>query len=121
VSRGQEAVNCGRAVDEVVPASDLVIIASTSPASDHGVANNFEDPTIFYFADRHGWSLAADYQEPVLVESEIRQGARWLITSQPLLDEHPDLAGLLATSARLESVGAYGTGTECLIYRLGSS
>lgn len=111
---GTDALGCGAVIRTTVPASDLVVVASTDVAFDNGVPNNYQDPTLFYYGDRHGWSLAADQDAPTLVASYQGSGARWLIATPAAAAENPSIATLLAQEGLVSS----GGGEDCAIYRL---
>ncbi len=81
--------------------TDLVVISTTSLAVDRGTANNFQEPTIFYLADRKGWSLAADQHEPSTLAGYAQQGAKFFVNDDPdLVPAGSPLAGWLATNAQ---------------------
>jgi len=87
--------------------TDLVVVSTTSPAVDRGTANNFQEPTIFYLADRRGWSLAADQHQPSILAGYAQQGARFFVNYDPsLVPAGSALAGWLATNARQVRSGA---------------
>lgn len=92
---------CSAQLDQVSAPTDLVVISTTSLAVDRGMANNFQEPTIFYLADRKGWSLAADQLEPTILAGHARQGARFFVNYDPsLVPAGTALADWLATNAQ---------------------
>ena len=111
---GTDALRCGAVIRTVIPASDLVVIASTDVAFDNRVPNNYQDPTLFYYGDRRGWSLAADQDAPTLVTSYQGSGARWLITTPASAAGNPSIATFLAQEGLVSS----GGGADCSIYHL---
>jgi 4-amino-4-deoxy-L-arabinose transferase-like glycosyltransferase len=70
--------SCAVALDAVSAPSDLVVVSTTSRTVQDGVTNNFQEPVVFYLADRRGWSLAADQHTPDQVAGLRDQGARFL-------------------------------------------
>ncbi|MFC4950128.1 glycosyltransferase family 39 protein [Pseudonocardia sp. GCM10023141] len=92
---------CSAELAQVSAPSDLVVISTTSNAIDRGTANNFQEPTIFYLADRKGWSLAADQHQPSYLESYAKQGAKYFVVYAPLLvPAGSELADWLDTNAK---------------------
>lgn len=116
--RGASVTACGKAVAAVVPEDELVIISSTSSALLDGAPNNYQDPAIFYFANRKGWSLASDQQDPALVEADRLDGGRYVITQQYLLDQNPSFADYLARAELVMPANGSAPSSSCLIYRL---
>jgi hypothetical protein len=78
---GEESLACGAAMQQVIPAGDLVVITSDDVANDNGTPNNFQNPTLFFYGDRKGWSVAADQDRPALAEQYRADGARWLVVN----------------------------------------
>lgn len=115
--RGDDVIACGRAIASVVPEGDLVVISSTSPSVLEGSANNYQDPMLFYFADRTGWSLASDQHDPARVEADRLDGARYVITQRYLLDANPAFAAYLDGADLVEPADGIPD-DACLIYRL---
>ncbi|GAA1291396.1 hypothetical protein GCM10009609_69670 [Pseudonocardia aurantiaca] len=76
---------CADALTEVSRPGDLVVVGTTSTAVVDGVTNNYQEPVIFYLADRKGWSLAADQQDPALLAAHVRDGAEFLVEPDPAL------------------------------------
>jgi hypothetical protein len=107
---------CATALDELAGPDDLSIVLTDSLAVDHGAANNYQEPVIFYLADRRGWVLAADQQDPALVHAYEHQGAQYLVSHDSALIS-PDSA----LAAYLER-GAFQVTTQasagCDIWRL---
>ena len=115
--RADDVVACGHFVGQVVPAGDLIIVSSTSPQLDHGVENNYQDPTVFYYAQRYGWSMAADHHEPALVDQWRQEGARWLVISPAMLAAHPALRATADAAQRVPPPEGRPT-PSCDVYRL---
>ncbi len=91
---------CAEALDVSVP-GDLVVVGTTSLTRDGDVANNYQEPIVFFLAERKGWSLAADQYDPAVLASYRDQGARFFANPDPeLLPAGGALAGWLDTDAR---------------------
>lgn len=107
---------CAARVADTVPAGDLVIVSSTGTSQVDGYAVNYQEPMIFYFSGRRGWSLPADRHDPDHLRDLSRQGARWFVVQ--------DDAALVAAPAlqryldgHAEQVGP-GVDEGCGIWRL---
>ena len=112
---GSSAMSCAAAMRELIPRDSLIVGSSSNPAVDQGVANNWQDPVLFFHGQVRGWSLAADQHRPDLVEQYRLAGARWfVIEARSRLDANPDLA------AYLEQWPQVGPGVDngCGIYQL---
>jgi hypothetical protein len=77
--------NCSTALDTVASQTDLVVVSTTSRTIEDGVTNNYQEPIVFFLADRKGWSLAADQHTPEQVASLRDAGARFLVEGYPQL------------------------------------
>ncbi|GAA1831617.1 hypothetical protein GCM10009836_07000 [Pseudonocardia ailaonensis] len=108
--------SCATALDQVARPGDLSIVATDSLAVEDGSPNNFQDPAIFYLADRRGWVLAADQQEPSRVRSYITQGAQYLVSPDPSIVTPSGTLGhwLDEHATRVRSASANG----CDVWRL---
>jgi len=111
---GANFLACANAVASIVPSDARIIVSTTSLAFDNGVPNNYQEPQIFFYSNRYGWSLASDQHTPALVEQYRREGAWYfVIYEKQLLDDNPDLARYLESNAR--QVGP-GVQQGCGIY-----
>lgn len=116
--------DCAQAVIAQVPENALIIVSTTSsadaaPGDIEASPNNFEEPNIFYYSHRYGWSLPADWHIPDVIEQYRARGAQaFIITVQGLLLDNPALLAYLEQNAR-----QVGPGIEqgCGIYRFGSA
>ncbi|GAA1319504.1 ArnT family glycosyltransferase [Pseudonocardia xinjiangensis] len=70
---------CADALTQVSAPGQLVVVGTTSRSVENGVPNNYQEPVIFYLADRKGWSLAADQQDPALLAQYRQEGARFYV------------------------------------------
>jgi 4-amino-4-deoxy-L-arabinose transferase-like glycosyltransferase len=101
---------CAAALAEVSKPGDLVVVGTTSTTTMSGVTNNYQEPVVFYQADRKGWSLAADQQMPKRLVSDVRQGARFLVEPDPRLAPPDSMLGrwLAANATQLRTSAANG-------------
>jgi len=112
---GEELVRCGETVQRLVPEGGLIIVSTESRTVQDGVENNFQEPTIFFYARRSGWSLPADRHAPEAVEELRRKGATHLVLHRRhLFDAHPELIQYLQTQS--DQIGP-GIDSGCAIYR----
>ncbi|GEM_PF-1249980 len=77
---GKELAAAGHALREISSPDDLAVVLGADPAWDRNqVANNFEDPRVFYHARRRGRVLASDRQDPARLAEVLGCGARWFV------------------------------------------
>jgi 4-amino-4-deoxy-L-arabinose transferase-like glycosyltransferase len=113
---GAQTIACGSAIRRIVPTSDLVVITSSDPAFIRGKANNYQDPTLFFYGGQRGWSLPIDQDNPRLIEEYRQARAKWMVVKdRAWLDKNPRVAKYVAD---LSQVGP-GVDSNCGIYRLG--
>jgi hypothetical protein len=106
---------CGIRVSHFVPEDTRIIVSTTSLAVEDGIPNNYQEPDIFFYSHRNGWSLPADWHTPEQVEAYRREGAGYfVIYSSDVFVKNPALAEYLATNA--EQVGP-GIENGCGIFR----
>jgi hypothetical protein len=100
---------CAEALDVSRP-GDLVVVGTGSRTRDGDAVNNYQEPIVFFLAERKGWSLAADQYDPALLDSYRRQGARYFVNPDPdLLPAGAALTRWLETHATLvQSAAANG-------------
>jgi 4-amino-4-deoxy-L-arabinose transferase-like glycosyltransferase len=113
---GSPLIDCAVTVQRIVPREDGIIVSTTSRSNENGVPNNYQEPIVFFYSDRHGWSLPLDRRVPEVVEAMRAAGARYLIipASVPLQDA-PEFAAYLENSANhIDSEPQ----APCTIYRL---
>ncbi|MBN1284046.1 MAG: glycosyltransferase family 39 protein [Anaerolineae bacterium] len=116
VPSGEHLMACGEQVAEVVPEDALIVASTTSTAIQDGVSNNYQEPQIFFYSNRRGWSLPAEQHQPERLEQYRAAGARYfVIYSEELYENNPALAGYL--DANGEQIGP-GIDAGCAIYRL---
>lgn len=113
--RGQDLADCGVQVAKVAPPDTKIIASTISQAIDNGVANNYQEPQIFFYSDRYGWSLPADWHTPEYLEKYRKEGAAYfVIYNQSLYNDNPALADYLKKNA--QQVGP-GVDHGCGIYQ----
>ncbi|MCF7547433.1 glycosyltransferase family 39 protein [Pseudonocardia sp. WMMC193] len=92
---------CATELDAVSAPDDLVVVSTTSRTTDGAVANNYQEPVVFFLADRKGWSLPADHHIPDEVEALRTAGARFLVVGdRQLVPSDGPLANWLSDNAR---------------------
>ncbi len=109
-------VDCGRVAGTLVARDELIAVSTTASAIEEGVVNNYEEPVVFFYADRRGWSLPADRHSAAELERLRRAGARYFVIADAApLHQNPALeAHLRATAVQ---VGP-GVDAGCGVYRL---
>jgi hypothetical protein len=99
-SLGKELIQCATKVEKLVPEDAHIIVSTTSFSTENGVQNNYQEPTIFFYSKRYGWSLPADWHTPDRLDYYRKQGGQYFIMySRELLESHIDLAQYLAGHA----------------------
>jgi hypothetical protein len=112
---GAALTECAAQVKALVPADARIIVSSTSLSKESGVPNNYQEPMIFFYSDRYGWSLPADWHAPENVEPLRQAGAGYfVIYSAEQYENSPELARYL--ESRAEQIGP-GVEAGCGIYR----
>lgn len=108
-------VNCAKVVKQLVPQNQFIIVSTTSRAVEpNGTANNYQEPVVFFYSDRYGWSLPADQHTPAKLEELHQRGGNYfVIHSEELYRAHPELAEYLSQKA-----GQIGPGVKagCGLY-----
>lgn len=106
---------CSQSVAEVIPEGALVIISTTEASEYKGVPNNYQEPNIFFYSHRYGWSLPADWHTPEYIAKYREKGGQYfIIYSQDLLQSNPQLADYLNQTA--QQIGP-GIENNCAIYQ----
>jgi len=107
---------CAGYVRELVPSNGRIVVSTTSVAVDNGVPNNYQEPQIFFYSKRSGWSLPADRHTPEKLTEYRNLGAGYfVIYSNDLLENNPPLANYLDNNST--QIGP-GIDAGCAIYRL---
>ena len=113
---GDHLIQCAAQVRNLVPSDQRVIVSTTSLSEINGVPNNYQEPTIFFYANRYGWSLPANWHSVEMVERYRRAGGRYfVIYSAELYHANAELAHYLTNNAH-----QIGPGMEagCGVFRL---
>lgn len=107
---------CAKYVDEIVPEHSRIIVSTTELSYDRNVPNNFEQPDLFFYSHRYGWSLPADRHTTEQLHLLFDRGAEYLIfvDHRPLY-ENKELQKYL--KEHLQQIGP-GPEHDCSIYRL---
>lgn len=113
---------CADEVDALTGPYDLLAVSTTSASVDRGVPNNWQEPIVFYMADRKGWSVAADRHHPAVLAALRGEGADIFVVPDPaLVPAGGELAGWLAANAtQLRSAQRDGCGIWDLRSRPGA-
>ena len=112
-------MECGYRVAQVVPEDSLIIVSTLSASEYDGVANNYQEPNVFFYSHRYGWSLPADRHTPEHLATYREEGGQYfVIYDQELYNANPSLVSYLDQNA--EQVGP-GVADGCGIYRLNSN
>ncbi len=106
---------CAGYVRELVPADERIVVSTTSVAFDNGIPNNYQEPQIFFYSRRYGWSLPADWHNVEMLAEYREDGAsHFIIYDEELLYGNPSLIDYLNSNA--VQVGP-GIDDGCAIYR----
>jgi 4-amino-4-deoxy-L-arabinose transferase-like glycosyltransferase len=115
-NEGNGQIACGMTMAQLVPSDAHVIISSTALSLEDGIPNNYQDPVLFFYSHRYGWSLPADRHTPDQLATLQAAGARYfVIYSEELYRAHPDLVAYLHANA--QQIGP-GVAAGCGVYRL---
>lgn len=91
---------CGSSVEAVVPVNDRIIVSTTSYALDNGIPNNYQEPQIFFYSQRYGWSLPAEEHTLEALMRYRRKGASYfVIYSEFMLNSNSSLKEYLAKNS----------------------
>jgi hypothetical protein len=113
-----ELVACARSVKQLIPEDVRIIVSTTSQAVVEGTPNNYQEPMIFFYSHRYGWSLPVEGHIPEKVEQLHQAGAAYfVIYSQELYDASPGLVNYLTENA--EQIGP-GIEAGCGIFQFKS-
>ena len=108
----QPLAECAKSVAYLVPEDSRIIVGTESVANENGTPNNYQEPNVFFYSHRYGWSLPADWYTPDKVEQFRQEGAGYLV----MPDDHivPALTDYLQ-----ENTSQIGPGVEsgCGIYQ----
>lgn len=108
--------SCAATMAGLVPEDDLVVVGSSFDSTADGYAVNYQEPVLFYFSGRRGWSLAADEHDPARLAALTQEGARWFVAyDRGTLDDAPALTTWL--DAEADQVGP-GIAASCGVWRL---
>jgi hypothetical protein len=99
---------CAAWVQKIVPAESLIIVNSPfASVDDQGIPNNYQEPMVFFYSQRHGWSLPTDWMNPEKFEELRQMGAKYYVIldrDQQLLAANPGLLDYLdANSSQVNS------------------
>jgi 4-amino-4-deoxy-L-arabinose transferase-like glycosyltransferase len=110
-----DLLKCADNVKRLVPQGDRIIVSTISRALGNGIENNYQEPEIFFYSKRYGWSLPADWFTVEKVIEFRKEGAAYFVVySKNLLDNSPSLVNYLAGNST--QIGP-GIESGCAIYR----
>ncbi|TNE52037.1 MAG: glycosyltransferase family 39 protein [Deltaproteobacteria bacterium] len=108
-------MKCARVVRSVVPKRARVVVLSSSEAIDYGVPNNYQDPFVFFYSRRYGWSLPLDRWHVRYLQPKTKRGASYLVVPQPkLLRRFLSFQSYLKTQRKIRVPAE----ARCHIYKL---
>ncbi len=113
-----QQIECAKKVERVVPEGALIVSVTTELSRDpgRGVPNNYQDPVLFFYSHRHGFSLPADRYSVANLEKLRREGAAYvIITSERLY--RGNIGSVRYLDEHAAQIGP-GIGAGCAIYRL---
>lgn len=94
------AAACARSVAGVVPAGSLILVSSATVSTNNGQSQNYQDPRVFFYAKRYGWSLPRDQHNSTYLGVYREKGAEYFVILRKNLDLNtPDLRAYLAEHA----------------------
>jgi 4-amino-4-deoxy-L-arabinose transferase-like glycosyltransferase len=117
---GEDYISCGNSVQKVVSTNSLILVSTSSRSVDTNVptlSENYQEPEIFFYSQRRGWSLPADWLTPGKFEEFRHMGAGYYIILDkdlPLLNANPSLFNYI--NSNLNQINS-GIGTTCRIYQ----
>jgi 4-amino-4-deoxy-L-arabinose transferase-like glycosyltransferase len=110
--------NCASWVKKVVPAENLLIVSAPwASVYKQGIPENYQEPMIFFYSQRLGWSLPTDWMFPEKFEMLRQMGAKYYVIldrDQHLLTENPGLLNYI--DANLNQVNS-DSKSACQIYQ----
>jgi 4-amino-4-deoxy-L-arabinose transferase-like glycosyltransferase len=113
---GLNEIACGAKMQQDIPSTDLVAITSTQTSMTvSGRPANNQNPTLFYWGNVRGWSIAADHVDEASLDAVQSAGARWLVVDY--LDVIQNKAPLMAYLHNKQEV-VPPTDGHCGIYKL---
>lgn len=116
----EDLIACAKCVQKLVPADSRIIVSTTGQSEVMDIPgipipDNYQEPMLFFYSQRYGWSLPADWLAPGKIEELRREGASYYVVfNRDLILTHPDVGDYLAASAR--QVGP-GIESGCGIYQ----
>jgi len=114
--QGQVYTSCADVVAAAVPNDDRIVVSSTYSSKDDGYDANFQEPMIFFYSGRRGWSLAADRHDPEHLDALRAEGARWFV----MYDEGLSASSpaFMAYLARQSTQVGPGIAEQCGVWHL---
>lgn len=107
----EQVIAAGHELAALSKPEDLVIVRSSRFVFDPfwSTPSNYQDPRVFYTANRHGWVLGRDETDPAILGNLAKKGARFYIEpGEGYVDEQPPLDAWLGAHAKLVGTTAIG-------------
>jgi hypothetical protein len=115
-NEGNGQIACAMTMAQLVPSDAHLVISSTALNVEDGIPNNYQDPVLFFYSHRYGWSLPADKHTPDQIAALQAAGAGYfVIYSEELYRDRPYLAAYLHANG--EQIGP-GVAAGCSVFRL---
>jgi 4-amino-4-deoxy-L-arabinose transferase-like glycosyltransferase len=92
-------IECARVLERIVPQDALIIVSSGVPSVEHRRPRNYQDPIVFSYSHRYGWSLPLDWHTPAKVDSLRHAGAKYFVIYNGLYLATPQLVDYLNVNA----------------------
>jgi len=71
---------CSYWVQKYVPTGNLIIVSNPyNSVDEQNIPNNYQEPMVFFYSQRKGWSLPADWLTPEKFEELRKEGAKYYV------------------------------------------
>ena len=113
-------ISCANQIQKLIPSNAYMIVSSYDYSVDidaPSISNNYQEPMLFFYSQRYGWSLPADWLKPDTLEKLRKEGAGYYVVldrDKDLLYSHPEVLDYLKTEAKILDSGIE---EGCDIYR----
>jgi hypothetical protein len=120
IQNGNEFTLCASQVKVLIPADRLIIVSTSNYSYDTqspSLPDNFQEPEIFYFSQRRGWSLPADWLSEGKFEEFRQKGAGYYIilnSDYYLINKNPGILNYVDSNFNQINPS---TQTTCRIYQ----
>ena len=109
---------CSYWVQKYVPADSFIVVSNPyNSVDEQNIPNNYQEPMVFFYSQRKGWSLPADWLTPEKFEQLRKEGAQYYVILDRdlnLLTANPEILNYInANFNQLDS----GIEPACRIYQ----